>query len=93
MLLKRIKVSYASDGNHSIRSFTLDRQAPIGLLKRSSDLLLPLDSLEQRLEIPLAETLGTLPLNDLKEQCRTILDWFGKDLQHVPFVIAIDQDP
>src|SRR5215472_3016980 len=54
--------------------------------------LLALDRLEQSLEVARAEALGPLPLNDLVEQCRTVFDRLGEDLQQISFVVAIDQD-
>src|SRR5688572_33378275 len=54
--------------------------------------LLALDRLEQCLEISGAEALRTLPLNDLVEDSRAILDRLGEDLQQISLVVAIDQD-
>src|ERR1700684_1153147 len=48
--------------------------------------------LEQRLEIPLAETPRSAPLDDLEEQRRPILDGLREYLQHVAFVVAVDED-
>ena len=34
-----------------------------------------------------------VPLNNLNEDSRAILNWFGKDLEQVSIVIVIDQNP
>src|SRR5947207_13063387 len=54
--------------------------------------LLALDRLEQRLEVALAEAPRPLPLDDLEEQRRPVRHRLGEDLQHVPLVVAIDED-
>ena len=54
--------------------------------------LLALDRLEQRLEVPLAEAPRAVALDDLEEQRRPVLDRLGEDLQHVAFVVAVDED-
>ena len=47
---------------------------------------------EQRLEVSFAETFAAFSLQDLVEDRRAVLDRFGKDLQQIAFVVAVDQD-
>src|SRR5262249_18822295 len=54
--------------------------------------LIALDRLEQRLEIPFAESAGAAPLDELEEQRRSIGDRLGEDLQQVSLVIAVGED-
>ncbi len=51
--------------------------------------LLPLDRLEQRLEVPLAEPLRAVPLDQLEEHGRPVLDRLGEDLQQVPVLVPV----
>src|SRR5439155_860193 len=55
-------------------------------------LLLPLDGLEQGLEVALAEAARAAALDDLEEQRRAVLDGLGEDLQQVALVVAVDHD-
>jgi precorrin-3B methylase len=50
-------------------------------LQISSDLLLDLDALKERLKISGSESLVIVALNYLDENCRTILQRFGEDLK------------
>src|SRR5216683_3601970 len=63
------------------RSYTSDHRLPPGLL--------PLDGLEQRLEVALAEPLRAVPLDQLEEQCRPVLYRLGEDLQQVPILVPV----
>src|SRR5215208_3831754 len=54
--------------------------------------LFPFHSLEQCFEIPLAEALGSLALDDLVEERRAVLHRLAEDLEQVAFIIPIDQD-
>ena len=54
--------------------------------------LLPLDRLEQRLEVALAEPLGPVPLDQLEEHRRPVLDRLGEDLQQVAVLVPVGQD-
>src|SRR5215207_10007813 len=83
------------------QSFLLDaqapsfnRQSPICDLKSqgSAQFLFALDGLEQRLEVPLAETLTPAALDHLEEQRRAVRDRLREDLQHVPLVVAVHED-
>jgi hypothetical protein len=60
------------------------------LLQIASPILLFLERFEKRLEIAFAKTLRAFALNDLEKQSRPIFHRFGKDLQQISFVIAID---
>src|SRR3954464_217290 len=55
-------------------------------------LLLPLDRLEQRLEVALAEAERAVPLDELEEQGRAVADRLGEDLQQVAVLVAVDED-
>ena len=50
-------------------------------LQVSSARLLTLNRFEQGFKITRAETLSTSTLNNFEEECRSVLDWTGKDLQ------------
>src|ERR671917_280498 len=56
-------------------------------------LLLALDRLEQRLEVALAEPERAVPLDELEEHRRAVLDGLGEDLQQVAVLVAVDEDP
>src|SRR5208282_2485785 len=58
----------------------------------SAQILLAFNRLEQSLEVSLAEAAGATPLDHLEEQRRPIGDRLGENLQHVAFVVPIDQD-
>src|SRR5690606_15690048 len=58
----------------------------------AAQFLLPLDRLEQRAEVALAEALGTLTLDDLVENSGAVLHRLREDLQQVTVGIAINQD-
>src|ERR687888_2725848 len=55
--------------------------------------LLALDRFKERLEVSFAKTLRAFALNDFEEQRRPILDRFGKNLEQITFVVAVDQNP
>src|SRR5271170_4277281 len=55
--------------------------------------LLPLDRLEQRLEVALAEPLRAMPLDQLEEHRRPVLHRLGEDLQQVAVLVPVGQDP
>ena len=55
-------------------------------------LLLALDRLEQGLEVALAEAHRAVPLDDLEEHRRTVLDRLGEDLEQVAVLVAVDED-
>jgi hypothetical protein len=52
-------------------------------LQISSDLLLDLDALEERLKVSGSESLMVVALDYLDENCRAILQRFGEDLKKV----------
>src|SRR5690606_35432740 len=58
--------------------------APLGLL--------PLDGLEQGLEVALAEAHGAVPLDEFEEHGRAVLDRLGEDLQQVAVLVPVDED-
>ena len=61
-------------------------------LKISAASLLFLDRNKQRLEVAFAKAFAALSLEDLVENRRAVLDRFGKDLEQIAFVVAVDQD-
>src|SRR5689334_7463785 len=62
------------------------------VLQVPATFLLPLDGLEERLEVALAEAERAMPLDQLEEHRRPVLDRLGEDLQQVPVFVAVDQD-
>src|SRR5262245_19021146 len=50
------------------------------------------DRYKQRLEVSLAETLASFPLQDLVKDRRPVLDRLGEDLQEIAFFVAVDED-
>src|SRR5690349_17089683 len=56
-------------------------------------LLLALDGLEEGLEVALAEAQRAVPLDQLEEDRRPVAEGLGEDLQQVPVLVAVDQDP
>lgn len=61
-------------------------------LQIPSPSLLFLDRNKQRLEVSLTKPLASLSLQDLIENCRSILDRLCEDLQQVTLVIAVDEN-
>src|SRR5207244_1872646 len=55
-------------------------------------LLLVLDRLEQRLEVPLAEAARAFALDDLEEERGAILERLREELQQVALVVLVDED-
>src|SRR5688500_15250858 len=53
-------------------------------LKISSQVLLALERLEQRLEVAGAEALRSLSLDDLVKQSRPVFHWLREDLEEIP---------
>src|SRR3954453_18487560 len=54
--------------------------------------LLALDRLEQRLEVALAEAHRAVPLDQLEEDRRAVLDRLGEDLQEVAVLVAVGEN-
>src|SRR6478609_5223537 len=54
--------------------------------------LLALDGLEERLEVALAETERTVPLDELEEDRRAVAERLGEDLQQVAVLVPVDED-
>src|SRR4051794_41012343 len=61
--------------------------------ERSAPGLFVLDRLEERLEVALPEAPRPVSLDDLEEEGGAILDRLGEDLEQVPFLVAVDEDP
>ncbi len=55
--------------------------------------MLALDRLEEGLEVAVSEAARTVPLDHLEEERRTILGGLGEDLQEVPVVVTVGEDP
>jgi hypothetical protein len=54
--------------------------------------LLSLYCFEERFEIAFSEAAAALSLNDLVEECWTILHRFCEDLEHVAFVVTVHEN-
>src|SRR5512143_215472 len=54
--------------------------------------LLALDRLEERLEVPLSETLAAPALDHLEEEGGAVLHRLGEELQEVPLLVPVDQE-
>src|SRR4051794_40852284 len=69
---------------------------PAGSRSRASEVaaprLLPLDRLEEGLEVAGAEALRALPLDDLEEHGRTVADVLGEQLEQVAVLVLVDED-
>src|SRR5471030_3066674 len=61
-------------------------------LKVAPALLLPLDGLEQRLEVALAKAQRAMTLDHLEEHGGAVADGPREDLQEVAVLVAVDQD-
>src|SRR5204862_5445415 len=59
----------------------------------SALLLLALDRLEERLEVAFPEAAGAVALDQLEEDRWPVAERGGEDLEQVPLVISVDQDP
>src|SRR5436309_9217604 len=67
---------------------TIDR----GLSEVAAAGLLPLDGLEERLEVASAEPLGAFALNHLEEDGGAIGHRLAEDLQQVTVLVLVDED-
>src|SRR5262245_37346440 len=54
--------------------------------------LLALDRFEKRLEVPFAETDGSVPLDHLEEERGPVLCGFRKDLEEISLLVAVGED-
>src|SRR5262245_23732154 len=61
-------------------------------LERPPHRLFALDRLEERLEVSLAEAARAAALDHLEEERRSIRDGLSENLEHVPFVVAVDEN-
>ena len=64
----------------------------VSLLQISSFSLFSFDRFEQGFEIADTKTLVIVALDDFEEKSRSILLWFGEQLQQVSLIIEINQD-
>ena len=55
-------------------------------------LLFAFDGFEECLEIAFAEALRAFALNNFEKQRRPVFYRFGKNLQQITFIIAIDEN-
>src|SRR5882757_3084752 len=67
-------------------------EAAVRQLEVAAALLLPLDRLEQRLEVALPEALRAMPLDQLEEHRRPVLHRRGEDLQQVAVLVPVGED-
>src|SRR5699024_8546296 len=58
----------------------------------AATLLLPLDGLEQCLEVALAEAQRAVPLDQLEEHRRPVAQRLGEDLEQVAVLVTVHQD-
>src|SRR5680860_79532 len=58
----------------------------------AAGVLLALDGLEERPEVPLAEAQRPVPLDELEEHGRPVAHRPGEDLQQVTVLVTVDQD-
>jgi hypothetical protein len=77
-MFKKIKVFFYRFYFEQAMDFFLSSSLQI-----SSDLLLDLDALEERLKVSGSESLMIVALDYLDENCWTILQRFGEDLKKV----------
>lgn len=75
-------------GSENFGSIAMKMTSP--LLEITSQCLLALNGLKQRLKVALAEAAAALALDNLVKQRWPVFDRAGEDLQHVAFVVAID---
>jgi hypothetical protein len=54
--------------------------------------LLDFNGLKQALEVACTETLVVVSLNNLEEECGSVLNRLGEDLKKITFVIIVNQD-
>src|SRR3954447_3990580 len=66
-----------------------DEAAP---LQVPPPVLLPLDRLEQGLEVALPKAARAVALDDLEEHRGPVADGLREDLEHVALVVAVDED-
>ncbi len=50
------------------------------------------DGFEERFEVAFAEAAAAFALDDFVEEGGAVFDGAGEDLQHVAFVVAVDED-
>src|SRR6266540_1270968 len=60
-------------------------------LQVAAERLFALQGHEQRLEVPLPEAAGAVPLDQLEEHRRPVLRHLGEDLQQVALIVAVGQ--
>src|SRR6266516_7527497 len=86
--------SSASSGRRATRSCSAEGRQADG--RRPSEVpapgLLPLDGLEQRLEVALAESLRAVALDQLEEHRRPVLHRLGEDLQQVAVLVPVGKN-
>jgi hypothetical protein len=61
-------------------------------LQIAARFLFSLDGFEEGFEVAFAEAAASLALNDLVEDSRTVFYGAREDLEHVAFVVAVDED-
>ena len=66
--------------------------SPRKYLQISTGCLIELDALKQSFKVASSESLMVVSLDDLNEDCWTILDRFGEDLQKISVVIVVNEN-
>src|SRR5262249_57635527 len=61
-------------------------------LQVAAQLLVPLDRLEECLEVAVPEAARPVALDDLEEQRRAVAEGLREDLQEIALVVAVGQD-
>jgi hypothetical protein len=61
-------------------------------LEVAAQFLFAFDSFEEGFEVALAKAAAALALDNLVEDGRTVFDGTSEDLEHVAFVVAVDED-
>ena len=62
------------------------------MLEVAAEFLFPFDGFEEGFEVAFAEAAASLALDDLVEDGGAVFDGAGEDLEHVAFVVAVDED-
>src|SRR5580658_2655036 len=70
----------------------LSTEGRLSGLEIASQGLLALDRFKEGFEVTLAEAAAALALDDLVEDGGAVFDGAGEDLEHVAFVVAVDED-
>src|SRR4051794_40104680 len=79
-------------GGTACAAWAAARPSPCSASEVPPRVLLPLDRLEQRLEVALAEAARPVALDQLEEDRRAVAERLREHLQQVALVVAVDED-